>query len=323
MRKAKSDPFSTSIRTTAGDFNPDDLAHAIEPYLGRIADVMVENRDRKTLVFLPLISLSEKFAAMCRERGLTAEHVDGQSRDRAGILARFSRNEPRILSNAMLLTEGYDEPSVDCVVCLRPTKVRALYSQIVGRGTRLFPGKDHLLLLDFLWLSGDHSLVKPAHLIAGSAEEAAQITENIGDEGDLEEAKEAADRDLAASLRRRLKENCHRQSRTFDALEFALSINDMDLADYVPTMAWHDHSVTAKQAELLARYDVDPATVSCKGQASAIINKVFMRFDLGLATPKQVRMLRRFGHAQPALATFNEAKAFLDIHLGGRKAVLA
>ena len=97
----------------------------------------------------------------------------------------------------------------------------------------------------------------------------------------------------------------------------------MDLADYVPTMAWHDHSVTAKQAELLARYDVDPATVSCKGQASAIINKVFMRFDLGLATPKQVRMLRRFGHAQPALATFNEAKAFLDIHLGGRKAVLA
>ena len=313
----------SGVRTTAGDFNPDDLAHAIEPYLGRIADVMVENRDRKTLVFLPLISLSERFAAMCRERGLAAEHVDGQSRDRAGILARFSRNETRILSNAMLLTEGYDEPSIDCVVCLRPTKVRALYSQIVGRGTRLFPGKDHLLLLDFLWLSGDHSLVKPAHLIAGSAEEAAQITENIGDEGDLEEAKEAADRDLAANLRRRLKENCHRQSRTFDALEFALSINDMDLADYVPTMAWHDHSVTPKQAELLARYGVDPATVSCKGQASAIINKVFMRFDLGLATPKQVRMLRRFGHAQPALATFNEAKAFLDIHLGGRKAVLA
>ena len=86
---------------------------------------------------------------MCRGRGLTAEHVDGQSRDRAGILARFSRNEPRILSNAMLLTEGYDEPSVDCVVCLRPTTIRALYGQIVGRGTRLFPGKDHLLLLDF------------------------------------------------------------------------------------------------------------------------------------------------------------------------------
>jgi hypothetical protein len=48
-----------------------------------------------------------------------------------------------------------------------------------------------------------------------------------------------------------------------------------------------------------------------------------MRFDLGLATPKQVRMLRRFGHAQPALATFNEAKEFLNVHLGGRKAVLA
>ena len=53
----------------------------------------------------------------------------------------------------MLLTEGYDEPSIDCVVCLRPTKVRALYSQIIGRGTRIWPGKDHLLVLDFLWQS--------------------------------------------------------------------------------------------------------------------------------------------------------------------------
>jgi superfamily II DNA or RNA helicase len=103
---------------------------------------------------------------MCRQRGIAAEHVDGQSPDRTERLARFSRGETTLLSNAMLLTEGYDEPSIDCVVCLRPTKVRGLYSQIVGRGTRLYPGKDHLLLLDFLWLTEEHNLIRPANLIA-------------------------------------------------------------------------------------------------------------------------------------------------------------
>ena len=73
-----------SVRTTAGDFNADDLGHALEPYLEQIADVMVEHRHRKTLVFLPLIAVSKQFAELCRERGLKAEHVDGQSQRAAG-----------------------------------------------------------------------------------------------------------------------------------------------------------------------------------------------------------------------------------------------
>ena len=149
------------------------------------------------------------------------------------ILARFSRGETRVLSNAMLLTEGYDEPSIDCVVCLRPTKIRSLYSQIVGRGTRLYPGKDHLLLLDFLWMSEEHALMKPANLIAGDADEAAAITEALGFGGDLEEAKVKADADRAATLRQRLRQNAKRNARTFDALEFALSLGDVELADFL------------------------------------------------------------------------------------------
>jgi superfamily II DNA or RNA helicase len=164
------------VRTTAGDYSADDLGHALEPYLERIADVLVEHRCRKTLVFLPLIAVSERFAAICRERGLKAEHVDGRTNERRAVLERFRRDETRVLSNAMLLTEGYDEPSIDCVVCLRPTKVRALYSQIIGRGTRICPGKDHLLVLDFLWQTAEHSLIKPAHLIAEDEEDARALT---------------------------------------------------------------------------------------------------------------------------------------------------
>lgn len=302
------------VRTTAGDYNADDLGHAIEPYLERIADLMLEYRHRKTLVFLPLIRLSEQFAAMCRERGIPSEHVDGQTVDRAECLARFRRGETRLLSNAMLLTEGYDEPSIDCVVCLRPTKVRGLYSQIVGRGTRIYPGKDHLLLLDFLWLTEEHSLVRPANLIAKDEQEARQITEALAGDGDLEEAQADVVADRARSLQERLRLNSKRPSRIFDAMEFALCIGEPDLAEFVPTMGWHEDPVTTRQIEILGRVGISASTIRCKGQASAIIDKLFLRRDLGLASAKQVRWLRRFGHPNPELATFEEASAFLNEH---------
>ena len=300
------------VRTTAGDYNADDLGHAIEPYLGRIADVMLEHRHRKTLVFLPLISLSEEFAAMCRDRGIAAEHVDGQSRERSETLERFRTGETTLVSNAMLLTEGYDEPSIDCVVCLRPTKMRGLYSQIIGRGTRIWPGKDHLLVLDFLWLTEEHSLVKRANLIAGDADEADEITNALGEEGDLEEAQGTAVADRTARLQERLRLNARRSSKIFDAIEFAVGIADPDLAEFVPTMFWHSDPVTPKQADILVRNGIDPTSVRCKGQASAIIDKVFLRRELGLATAKQVRWLRKFNHPQAELATFEEASSFLS-----------
>ena len=109
--RAKTIPLEIALNdvgTTAGDYNANDLGHVIGPYLERIADVVAEHAHRKTLAFLPLVSLSRDFAALCCERGLCAEHVDGTSEDRAGILARFSRGETRVLTNAMLLTEGYD-----------------------------------------------------------------------------------------------------------------------------------------------------------------------------------------------------------------------
>lgn len=305
-------------RTTAGDWNAEDVGHAVEPFLDRIVDVLVAHRDRKTIVFMPLVSLSREFAARCSARGLAAGHVDGQSPDRAEILARFSRGETHVLSNAMLLTEGYDEPSIDCVVCLRPTKVRSLYSQIIGRGTRLAANKDHLLVLDFLWMSEQHSLIRPGHLIAGDADEADAITEALGLEGDLEDAKEKVAADRAAVLRQRLAANKHRNARTFDPIEFALALNDAALAEFTPTMDWHFHAVSEPQSQALAKCGFDPATISCKGHAAAILDKLFLRRDLGLATPKQVRWLRKFDHPHPELATFAEASAFLDQRWGKR-----
>ncbi len=298
-------------RTTAGDFNADDVGHALEPYLERIASVLYEHRHRKVLVFLPLVSISKDLARLCRLRGIAAEHIDGQSRDRAEILDRFKRGKTTLLTNAMLLTEGFDEPSIDCVVCLRPTQVRSLYSQIVGRGTRLYPGKDHLLLLDFLWLAEEHNLIKPAHLVAGDVEEADAITDALAGDGDLEEAKATAESDRAAKLQERLKRNRNRTARSFDALEFALSLRDVNLAEFVPTMRWHGDEVSDKQRALIDRFGLDGNSVQNKGHASALLDKLFLRSDLGLATAKQLRWLYQIGHPHPETLTSKEASAYL------------
>lgn len=321
--KVKTLPVSIDlkgVRTTAGDYNAEDLGHALEPYLEHIAGIIAQDyRDKKVLCFLPLISCSEKFVEFCRDQGLAAEHVDGESRDRKAILRRFSEGHTRLLSNAILLTEGYDEPSIDCIVCLRPTKIRSLYSQIVGRGTRLHLEKDHLLLLDFLWMSEKHNLIGPASLIAKDDKEADEIDLALEDgDGDLEAAAEKAEADRTEKLRQTLADNMKRNSRTFDALEFALSLNDSVLAQFQPTMFWHYEAVSNKQCEMLARYGIDPSTVQSKGQASAILDRLFTRLRLGLATAKQVRWLRRYGFPKPELATFEEARAFLDQSFGSK-----
>ena len=88
------------------------------------------------------------------------------------------------------------------MVVLRPTKGRSLYCQMVGRGTRLSPGKDHLLLLDFLWHTEKHELCHPASLICENEEVAQKMTENLEKEAgmpvDIEEAEKTASEDVVA-----------------------------------------------------------------------------------------------------------------------------
>lgn len=313
--RVKTVPLGLDLRgasTVAGDYSAEDLGDIIAPQLGKIVEVLREYRHRKTIVFLPLIRLSQLFTRLCREAGLTAWHVDGNSKDRAQTLSEYSSARCGILCNAMLLTEGYDEPSIDCVVCLRPTKVRSLYCQIVGRGTRVYPNKDHLLLLDFLWLTNDHSLIQPAHLIAKDSQEAEVVTRLLKEQEDLETAAESAAEVRTRKLSERLEVNRARTPRFFDPLEFAVSLRDLELAEFEPTMPWHSDRVTIKQIKMLSRYGIDHRNVATKGHAAAILDRVFTRSRLRLATPKQLIWLRKLGHPGPELAGFEEATRFLD-----------
>ena len=193
----------SGVGQQAGDFKTADLGTALDPYLYQIADEMVKYCfDRKSLVFLPLIKTSQKFRNILESRGFKAAEINGESYDRTEVLDDFAAGRYDVLCNSMLLTEGYDCPTIDCIVVLRPTKIRSLYSQMVGRGTRLHPDKDHLLLLDFLWHTERHELCHPAHLICENPEVTQKMTENIEAAGcpvDIEAAEQQAKEDVVAA----------------------------------------------------------------------------------------------------------------------------
>ena len=132
----------TGVGIQSGDFKAGDLGTALDPYLERIAEEMDKYcREKKTVVFLPLVKTSQKFRDILNAHGFQAAEVNGESQNRAEILDDYAKGRYNVLCNSMLLTEGWDCPDVDCIVVLRPTKVRSLYCQMVGRGTRLAPGK--------------------------------------------------------------------------------------------------------------------------------------------------------------------------------------
>ena len=233
----------SGVSTQAGDYKASDIDTALDPYLYQIADEMMKYcSDRKTVVFLPLVKTSQKFRNILNSKGFKAAEVNGNSADRADVLADFDNGKYNVLCNSMLLTEGWDCPSVDCVVVLRPTKVRGLYCQMVGRGTRLFPGKKDLLLLDFLWHTERHELCRPAHLICENEEVAARMTENLSEQAgvpiDIEEAENKASEDVVAkreeSLAKTLEEMKTRKKRLVDPLQYEMSIQAEDLSSYVP-----------------------------------------------------------------------------------------
>ena len=313
-----------TVRTTAGDFNSSDLGHALTPYLEQIAGAISEYcSDRKTLVFLPLIETSKRFTEILNQKGINAEHIDGTSEDRKEILTRFdASSKPSILCNAMLLTEGYDCPSVDCVVVLRPTRSRPLYAQMVGRGTRIADEKKNLLLLDFLWMHERHSLCRPSHLIAPTTDIAEDITQlsamSLG-QVDLISMLETATATREETLRRELAKNSKKQAKVIDIADYALSLHRMDLADFECSMRWHDEPVTEMQTALLFRFGLDTSSVRCRGQASAILDVIVRRSKMGLATPKQVKWLKRMGHPKPEEATFDDASKWLEKRWGRKQ----
>ena len=311
-----------NVQMSSGDFSASGTDEALEPYLEAIATEM-ENycMDRKTVVFLPLIATSQRFCEILNRHGFKAAEVNGSSDDRKQVLEDFDAGKYSVLCNAMLLTEGWDCPSVDCVIVLRPTKIRSLYVQMVGRGTRLSPetGKKDLLLLDFLWMSERHELCRPADIICKDKDVAKKMTDNLAESGcamDIEEAEQAAEDDVVAqreeALAEQLKEMRTRKRKLVDPLQYAMSIQAEDLSNYEPSFGWEMAPASDKQISYLEAHGIFAGDITCAGMANMIIDRLKQRQQAGLATPKQIRFLEQRGFQHVGSWPFNAANNMIS-----------
>lgn len=191
--------------------------------------------------------------------------------------------------------------------------------QMVGRGTRLSPGKKDLLILDFLWHTERHELCRPANLICENPKVAKKMTENLEKSGvmvDLEEAEKQASEDVVAqreeALARELAEMRTRKRKLVDPLQFELSIQAEDLSGYVPSFGWEAAPATEKQLALLEKYGIFTDGIENAGKASKLLERLSKRHAEGLTTPKQIRFLESRGFLHVGTWAFEDAKKMID-----------
>jgi hypothetical protein len=189
---------------------------------------------------------------------------------------------------------------------------------MVGRGMRLHPGKENLLLLDFLWMTARHDLCRPSALISKDDTIAKSIDKQVKDAAagvDLVAAEEQAERDVLAereeTLAKELAEMRKRKRQLVDPLQYVMSIAAEDLAGYIPTFAWEMGPPSEKQIEFLERRGIFAESIENMGKASLLIDRIKRRQEEGLATPKQIRLLERYGFRKVGTWQFDAASKMI------------
>ena len=156
-----------AVKSTRKDFRDGELGEALAESLApeKIVEAYREHADgRKAILFAPTVASAEAVAEMLTAEGVSAEVIHGAMKqdERDAILDRHRSGMTRVVANCMILTEGYDDPEVDCIIMARPTKSRGLYIQCVGRGLRVNPARPYeeqdCIVLDVVGANAVHSL---------------------------------------------------------------------------------------------------------------------------------------------------------------------
>lgn len=159
---ASSAPDLRGIRTRRGDYDLRALARETNTceLVGDIVATWKRHAPgRKTVAFAVDIAHSQSIVAAFREAGVAAEHLDGEAQDRDEILARLKTGQTTIISNCMVLTEGWDLPALECAIIARPTASLGLHLQMIGRVMRACHGKEGAIVLDHAGNHYVHGLV--------------------------------------------------------------------------------------------------------------------------------------------------------------------
>lgn len=330
----------TDVRTTAGDLNQGDL-EAIMSTERALHQVVVPTMElagaRKTIVFCTSVDVAHRTAEIfCRYRPGCAKAVDGKTDadERRQLLADHAAGKFQFLCNVAVLTEGYDDPTLSCVAMARPTKSRALYTQMAGRGGRPVPGKADCLLIDFVGNCGRHSLISATDMLGGNEDDdvlAAAKKKIKRSPMDPQEAiAQAKEEKLIglAELKRieaqKAAEKARREMVKARAVAYSATKVDPFAAIGAPLAPpveglenrFGHKLATEKQRVVIQKllgkhYDRDVPRNLTARQASKIIEQCIDRRKEGLATYSQARFLATQGIVDPHM-TFTAASKAID-----------
>jgi superfamily II DNA or RNA helicase len=145
----------SAVKSAHGDYSQNRMVSVLDTanwdvLAHRAYEQHIAHTDRLALAFFPSVEMSQHFAEHLRKQGIAAGHLDGTTPkdQRRAMLSDYSAGKLRVLSNFGVLTEGFDAPATAAILMARPTRSQTLFTQIVGRGLRPFPGKSDCLLVD-------------------------------------------------------------------------------------------------------------------------------------------------------------------------------
>lgn len=345
----------SQIRTTAGDLNGGDLAEEMEKEsnLYGIADATVKIVEgRKTLVFCASVKQTERLTEIInRYKPDSAICIDGKApkSERAKVLEDYHNGKYQFLVNCALFTEGFDEPDTACVVFARPTKSRALYAQMLGRGTRPFSGvasllgdkytpderkdliahssKPNVLVLDFVGNCGRHKLVTSIDILGGCGSKpyedeviakAKKLVEQSSKIGNAILTDEALEKARLEAEERRKQAIAKRIGLKASASFVTTDVSPFDVLGIPRPIAkgWNRvKKVSDKMLQSLIRFKVPNADKLNFTEAQAILSECIRRAQKGMPTLAQQQLLIKLGVRYP-VRTFEEASQIISRRKG-------
>ena len=336
----KSMDFS-AIKSFAGDFNQGELATVMEQEknLHAVVTPAIELiGKKKTLVFASSVAHAERMCEIFNRHGVVAAIVHGGTPkdERRRIFGAYAAGKIQVLCNCGVAVEGFDCPGIEVVVVARPTKSRSLYTQMVGRGTRVLPGlvdgiadplqrrqaiagsaKPKMLVIDFTGNSGRHKLVGAMDVLGGNYDEEVigEAKRQQAESGKPEDVIAALERAAAVVLAKRAEDaSANKRKKVVAKVEFTTKLIDafgvLNIGpERIAKAARNTAPLTVPQQAMLTRNGISIDGLPIE-QSRALYNEVLRRVKSGRCTYKQASILKRFG--QRTDVGFKEASRMID-----------
>jgi superfamily II DNA or RNA helicase len=321
------------VGKSAGDLAIGELDDEMVKHIEGIVQKTLElEPGRQGIWFFPGVKSAELACDRINALGHTCAFVCGETpkEERDDIMRGFKSGRYSHLTNCQVATEGFDAPTADMVVIGRPTLSRALYAQMVGRGLRVLPGtvegladdaartsavaasaKPYCAVIDYAGNAGKHTLVTPEDLLGGDySEEEVKLAKKAAKEGvsgDVIEGLEAARRELKAMMAK-LQSKVKASVQHFDPF----TVFNMAPTD-TQRLAKYSQPITDGQMSALEKFGIpkDELKEVSKLAASKMLSNCIERSRLGLASFKQLRVLKKHGVGKVNLS-FKTASKMID-----------